>query len=127
MEKQHELDHINLTVPNLEEAIAFYQNIMGFTVAHRFKNGEKDFVFMTDGTLVYELVENPTYTATVIDHIAYVSEDIVAEYNHFMETNPELITLHLKYVEPLFEHGMDVFFIKGAGNERIEFCQKRKA
>lgn len=125
--KQRKLDHINLTVPNLEAAVAFYENTMQFEVTHRFHNGAKQFVFMQNGDVIYELMENAEYTTTIIDHIAYVSEDIIAEYNHFLETNPELITVPLKYVDCLFDHGMDIFFIKGAGNERIEFCQKRKS
>ncbi len=120
---ERELDHISLFVPNLEKATDFYTNTLGFKIKDRFKSdNNEEFIFITDGHVTYELIEKPGYENTVIDHVAYVSEDIKADYDHFNELG--LITIELSAADFLFENGMAYFFIKGAGNDRIEFCQK---
>ena len=94
---------------------------MGFKVISRYK-GFKEFVFITDGNTTYELIESNNLSNTVIDHVAYVSEDIKADYEHFSKLG--LVAVELNYIDFLFENGVHYFFIKGAGNDKIEFCQK---
>ncbi len=117
------IDHINITVPNMEQAILFYTNTMGFKVVNRFKK-DMEFVFMSDGNTTYELLENPTFTSTVIDHIAYVSEDIESDYKKYSELG--LTTTPIGHVDYLFEKGVNYFFIKGPGNDKIEFMERCK-
>ncbi|MFI3258143.1 MAG: hypothetical protein R3Y36_07600, partial [Spirochaetales bacterium] len=64
---------------------------------------------------------------TVIDHIAYVSEDIERDFNYFKNKDKTCLLSDIGFVDFLFENGVYCFFIKGAGNERIEFCQRKKA
>ncbi len=120
--KGRKIDHINITVPNIEKAIEFYTNVMGFEVANRFKK-EKEFVFITNGDITYELMENPNLKEGIVDHIAYVSKDIEKDYEHFL--NLGLTTTTLNYVDFLFENGVNYFFISGAGSEKIEFIKKK--
>ncbi len=115
------LDHINLNVPSIKEAIKFYTEVLGFEVTDRFKQG-MEFVFITDGNITYELIENPGLESAVIDHVAYTSEDLRADYEHFSKMG--LTTGEIGYIDFLFENGVSYFFIKGAANERIEICQK---
>ncbi len=122
MEKQgRKIDHINITVPNLEEAILFYTQELGCTIAHRFM-GHKEFVFLSDGINMFELVEDTSLTQSVMDHIAYVSEDIQQDYAYYQKLG--CVSTPLGYIDFLFDNGMDYFFING-GNSKIEFCQKR--
>ncbi len=116
-----EIDHINLNVPNIEESVAFYTERLGFKVVNRFKSDMK-FVFITDGNITYELIEDSTLDDAVLEHIAYVSEDIKSDFDYFSKLG--ITTTPLGYVDFLFENGVHYFFIKGAGNEKIEFCQK---
>ncbi len=116
------LDHINLTVPDLAKAVDFYTNILGFKVVNRFKNG-MEFIFITDGNNTYELIENKDLKETVIDHIAYESDDIKKDYEHFEKLG--LVTTNLGYLDFLFDNGVYYFFIKGSGNDKIEFIQKK--
>ncbi len=120
-----DIDHINLTVPNIEKALEFYTGSLGFTVQDRYKNGGMEFVFITNGKIVYELMENPLLKTATIDHIAYVSEDIEKDFQHFKEQDSSLLLGEIGYVDFLFENGVYYFFIKGAGNEKVEFCQKK--
>ena len=117
------LDHINLKVPNLEETIKYYTEILGFKVSNRFKK-DMEFVFVTDGHVTYEIIENKALEMTIIDHIAYESDDIKADYAYFEKLG--LVTSKIGFIDFIFEQGVYYFFIKGFGNEKIEFCQKIK-
>ncbi len=118
------LHHINLMVPNLAKAIDFYTKTLGFKVTNTFKGtmelkGNMEFVFITDGNVTYELLEDKSLENTVFEHIAYVSNDIKADYAHFEALG--LTTTTIGSVDFLYENGVEFFFIKGAGNDRIEF------
>ena len=115
------LDHINLAVTNMEQAIKFYTEVLGFKVINRFNKG-MEFVFVSDGNITYELIENSLLKETIIDHIAYVSEDIKADYDYYNKLG--ITTTPLGFVDFVYDNGVHYFFIKGAGNEKIEFCQK---
>ncbi len=120
------IDHINISVPNLEKALAFYTGTLGFTIKERFQ-GPVEFVFMSDGTTTYELMEKPDLEQSKIDHIAYVSEDIEADYAHFAALDKSMLLGDIGFADFLFENGMYYFFIQGPGQERVEFCQKKSA
>ncbi len=117
------LDHINLTVPNIDDAIDYYINVLGFSLKEQYQKNGMNFTFLTDGNIVYEILENPTLKQTVIDHIAYVSDDIQADFDIY--NNQGLTISNINYLDFLFDNGVYFFFIKGSGNEKIEFCQKR--
>lgn len=85
--------------------------------------GEKEFVFVSDGNITYEIFEKEGVQGTVIDHIAYASEDIKADYDYYNKLG--LIHIELGYADFLFDNGMDYFFIIGKNNEKIELCQRR--
>ncbi len=114
--------HINMQVPNLEKAIEFYTTALGYEVKARYNNGIRDIIFITDGNTIFELIEEASLETSVMEHIAYVSEDIEAEYKYFQELDSSMILTEIKYVDFL---NIYIFFIKGAGNERIEFCQEK--
>lgn len=119
-----EIDHLNLQVPDLEAALKYYTEVMGFEIKHRFSGPKSDFVFATDGTITYEIVEKPNIEVGVFDHIAYVSKDINADFEHFSKLG--LVTsAKIGFVDFLFDAGMYYFFIKGSAGERIEICQKK--
>lgn len=110
------IDHINVTVNNLEDSIKFYEDVLGFKLLERFKGG-MEFVFMTDGTTTYELIEG---NGGSFDHIAYVSDDIEVDYQKYEKH----ATSTIGYIPYLFKNGVKYFFIKGASGEKIEFIQK---
>ncbi len=117
-----ELDHINLQVPNLEDAVKFYTEVMGFKIVNRYHGNDKDFVFITDGNITYELIGNKDIKETIIQHIAYTSKDIKADYEYFKKL--DLITMELKQLDFLYENGVKIFFIKGPDGKKIEFVQR---
>ncbi len=122
---QRPIHHLNVTVPNLAKALDFYTKVLNFKVVEQYKKGDMDFVFISDGTLTYELMENASISQATLDHIAYVSDDIEADYEYFKNINPDMLLGEIGFADFLFENGMYYFFIKGAGGERIEFCQTK--
>lgn len=126
MQRAKKLDHINLKVPNLESAIKFYTETMEFHIRDRYTKNGRDFVFVTDGNVVYELGEDTNLQNAYFDHVAYESKDIQADYDYYKALNPKLLLNEIGYIDFLFENGVYYFFIKGEGNEKIEFCQKKK-
>lgn len=121
------IDHINITVPNLQDGLDFYVGVLGFREEARFENNGMQFAFVSDGTVTYELLEKAEVEKGSFDHIAYVSEDIQKDYADFMAKDPSLLMGEIGLAEGLFEYGMYYFFVKGACGERVEFCQKKKA
>ncbi len=115
------IDHISFSVPNMQEAIDFYASL-GFGLTGRYSGDGMEFVFISDGVTTYELLENNILGKTVIDHVAYVSQDIKADFERYAAQG--LTTTKLGAVDFLFENGVQYFFIKGAGGEKIEFCQR---
>lgn len=118
MKKIH---HINIMVPNLEEAVSYYTDVLGYTEEVRFVGG-MTFVFLSDGVTTYEILEDVTLEKAVFDHIAYESEDIESDYAYYNKLGVTITEVgNITY---LFENGVKYFFIKGAAGERLEFCQR---
>ncbi len=120
------LDHINVTVPNMEKAIAFYTEVLHFKIQESYTHNGRKFVFVTDGNVVYELMENAQEQSARFDHMAYSSEDIEADYAYFKKEHSELLATDIGFADFLFEKGMYYFFVNGLQGERIEFCQRKK-
>lgn len=118
------IDHINLSVPNLEEAVEFYTKILGFKIIGEYQKGEMKFVFVCNGSLVYEIMQKEFETG-LLEHLAYTSDDIQKDYDYFIGINKDMVLTDICFIQELFENGMYYFFIKTPTNERIEFCQRK--
>lgn len=116
------LDHINLSVPSMKEALDFYVNKLGFKIIGDFGNGKK-FVYIQNEEITYELFEEDVLDITV-SHIAYTSTDIKKDYENLKNKNVKLLTT-LNYIDFLWENGVYYFLFEGANKEIIEYCQKK--
>lgn len=123
-----QMDHLHLYVPDLAKAQGFYTSVMQYKLIDTFKNKDAsmEMCLISNGNgLVLVLHEKKDTTSTTFDHIAYVSDDIHADFAYIKSQNCDLITPEVRYLDFLFEHGIDYFLFKGQGGEVIEFCQKR--
>lgn len=116
-----ELDHINLIVPNLNDTVNWYKQL-GFEIIAEF-NLHKKFVYISNGAVTYELFEDSSIKESYVGHICYKSNDIKKDYEN-LKGKVEF-TVELKYLEGLWENGVDIFLFKGPNNEIIEFLQRR--
>ncbi len=115
------LDHINLNVVNIEDALSFYSEL-GFKIIGDFNLGRR-FVYISNGETTYELFEDSSLSETTIGHIAYVSEDIYKDYES-LKGKVEFIT-GINTINELWDNGVDYFLFKGVNNEIIEYIKKR--
>ena len=126
MIKGRQLDHVSLHVPNLEEAIKFYQDKLGFAIKARFKSSYgMEFVYIESNGMTYELNENRNLQVGKVDHIAYVSENIEEDYKYFKEQGYTMATDGVGYLDFLWDNGVYFFMIISPTGEVIEFCEKK--
>ncbi|MFI3209923.1 MAG: VOC family protein [Peptostreptococcaceae bacterium] len=130
MIKTRKLDHVGLIVDDLESAVKWYQEILGFTIQAKFKSSYgMEFYYLEncDG-VVYELYENKNLSPMErgkIDHMAYVSDDIEADYEYFKNMGCTFTTNGIGYLDFIWENGVYFFMIQSETGEIIEFCQKK--
>lgn len=118
---QFPIHHINFSVPNLTEAVQFYTQTLGFQIAGQYAKDDRTFFFLTDGAVTYEVIERSDLDATSIDHLAYASQDLVADHAAFQAKGAEVTPIG--YADFLFDNGMSFFFVKAPNGQRFEFCQ----
>lgn len=119
------IDHINLSVPNLDDAVEFYTNTLGFKIVGEFQKGDMKFVFVSNGTITYEIMQKTEFQIGTLEHMAYSSTDLQKDYDYFKSVKPDILMTEINFVAELFDNGMNFFFIKSPTGERIEFCQRK--
>jgi len=82
-----------------------------------------EFVFITDGNIVYELIENPMSSEAKFDHIAYVSKDIEADYNYFKDLDSSLLLGEIGYVHFLFKTALALSLSKVLETKQSSFVK----
>ena len=74
------IDHIDLRVPILSEAEAFFASL-GLEVRRRYdaERGSIEMVLPGDHQVVFEIREDPAATTTTVDHIAFRTDASTAD------------------------------------------------
>ena len=123
MNTAKQIDHINMIVPNLEKALAWYTHNLGFNVTGRFSQGGFEIIYLSNGSITYEMFENASLDSPVIDHIAYVSKDIEADHAYYVSQGLQVTPI--TYIDFVWDNGADFFFITGVGGEKVELLKNR--
>ncbi|MFI3114840.1 MAG: VOC family protein [Clostridia bacterium] len=116
------LDHVNIKVKNIDEALEFYTKTLGFKLVGHFQSVNELF-FVSDGFVTYELVQNSDASDSSFTHVAYTSTDIEADFAYFKNLGLT-VKDEISHSPKIFENGAKLFFIKGPGGESIEFMQR---
>jgi methylmalonyl-CoA epimerase len=118
------IDHIAIVVPNIEEALTFYQDALGLTLQHTERVDDEDVIvaFLPAGDSEIELVEPVSERSGVsrylekrgpgMHHICLEVDDIQAALARLKEWGVELINEEPKY---------------GSGGKLIAFIHPRSA
>lgn len=106
--------HIGLEVENLEEAISFYKNLLGFEVEDRFSFMGEKIAFLTLKAFRIELIENQLERKST--HICFEVTDLHDIMNDF----PAMEILEGPYS---LQNGWKTVFYEGPNKEQIEFLQ----
>ncbi len=116
------LDHIGIKTLEMGKAIAFYTEVLGFTLVNRIKPGNVELVFMKLGDWVVELVEvndGSFYSDGVVNHIALRVSDIFKAVEHIKRHQVECISVEPMNIGPKRYN----FFFRGPSGEKIELLQ----
>ena len=126
MIKELKQDHIGLAVPDVEKDAKWYQDELGFCVKGKFFNNGHNVYFLERKGTVYEMYQEDGMdpkTVGKIDHVAYTSEDIEADYKACVEAGYKVTTDGIEFIPAFWEHGCRYFKIESPCGEQIEFCQ----
>ncbi len=118
------LQHIGLPCRNMEETIAFYENL-GMHVAYRTVNEGQKVCFLQQGNLVIEAYEEAKTAEQTgaIDHICFDVSDIEKVFDLVRRMEVTFSDEEIRFL-PFWEKGVRFFTILGPNQERVEFCQK---
>ncbi|TGE32883.1 VOC family protein [Desulfosporosinus sp. Sb-LF] len=116
------IEHIGIKALDMEKAIHFYIEVLGFKFSHRIKPGEVELAFLELGGTVVELVEvidGQQYEDGVVNHLALKVSDIFKAYKHLRAHQVEMISS-----EPMtIGEGRYNFFFRGPSGEKLELYQ----
>lgn len=116
------LEHIGIKTLNMDNAIRFYEEVLGFKLLSRIKPQEVELSFMELGGMVIELVgtaDGVRYEDGVVNHIAFKITNINKAIEHLKEHQVELISS-----TPIeLENGSTIFFFRGPSGEKLELFQ----
>lgn len=129
MIKGRALDHIGLAVKDVEASKDWYVTVLGFRVIGTFDCGIGHPVyFIQNGTTTYEMYQDDALLPECqgkIDHIAYVSRDIEADYEYCVKAGYKILTKGIEAIPSFWSAGCRYFKIVSPTGEQIEFnCVK---
>ena len=126
MIKGRKLQHIGLACSDVETNAKWYQDVLGFEVLACFPGPKHKCYFLKNGDTVYEMYQNDALDPMVqgkIDHIAFESNDIEADYKFCVEAGYEICTNGIEEIPRFWDNGFRYFKIVSPTGEQIEFGQ----
>ena len=128
MLENRKLDHIGFGTDNLEEAVRWYTNELGFKVIGECVAPDgTPIAFLKGREFTYEIYQPVSgvdpKTAGKVDHIAFVSDDIEKDYAECMKRGYKDTTNGIQGIPSAWEKGNRYFKVLSATGEEVEFCQ----
>ncbi len=122
------LDHIGIACTNAERDANWYMDVLGFTLKGKFRSAGRKYYtyFVQNGSTVYEIYQRDDLDEKLqgkVDHIAYVSNDIEADYRFCVEAGYQICTDGIESIPDRWENGCRYFKIVSPTGEQIEFSQ----
>lgn len=116
------LEHIGIKTREIEKAIQFYTEVLGFEFIKRIKPRDSELVFLKQGETVIELVEitdGKVLGDGVVNHIALRVTNIFEALEWLKQNDVELLQTE---PQPMGEGRYNLFF-RGPSGERLELYQ----
>lgn len=119
--------HTAIIVNNLEESIAFYENVLNFQLRKTGNTGKRKLAFLSikdqpevEIELIEELLEkNHPYTNGVIDHIAFAVENLEETMENLKQIGVEFLTEK----PSLTALGKQTIMFKGINGELLQLIE----
>ncbi len=126
MIKNRKMGHIGLAVNDLETAVKWYVDVLGFELIGSFVTpGGVQARFLKSGDLVYEIFRPLGGAAAPgkIDHFCFESTDIEADYAYCVAQGYSFEAEGIQSIPTFWDKGIKYFKILSPTGEAIEFCQ----
>ncbi|MCJ8009481.1 VOC family protein [Lederbergia wuyishanensis] len=120
------MEHVGIMVNNMDESLAFYQNILGLKLRNReWLNDTVELAFLyfpqqpsVEVELVFGVqVENEG----IVNHLAFTVEDIEAELIRFKEAGVKLID---EEPRTILNDKVKIAFFEGPNGEKLELVER---
>lgn len=126
MIKNRKMGHIGLAVSDLETAVKWYADVLGFELIGSFVTpGGVQARFLKSGNLIYEIFRPLGGAAAPgkIDHFCFESTDIEADYAYCVAQGYSFEAEGIQSIPTFWDKGIKYFKILSPTGEAIEFCQ----
>ena len=128
MIKNRKHGHIGIATNDLQADSKWYEDVLGFEVIGDFTVPDGTHAkFMKNQDVVVEMFQ-PTEPISreasgKIDHYAFDSQDIEADYAYCLEQGYNITTDGIEGIPTFWEKGVRYFKIASPTGEEMEFCQ----
>lgn len=126
MLKNRALAHVGFAVDCVDKNAAWYKENMGFEEIARFTDPNGNVYFLKNGNMVYEMYQCndlPAGARGKVDHVAYVSEDIEADWAFCKANGYDMITDGIQDIPGFWEKGYRYFMFATPAGDRVEIGQ----
>lgn len=126
MIKHRRMGHIGLGVNDLDAAVQWYVDVLGFRLIGAFETPDGvPARFLQNGDVVYEIFRplGGTPTPGKIDHFSFESTDIEADYAYCAAQGYTFEEEGIQCIPTFWERGIKYFKIMSPTGEPVEFCQ----
>ncbi|MGI1658757.1 MAG: VOC family protein [Desulfitobacterium sp.] len=116
------LAHIGIKTVDMNQAVAFYKDVLGFDLIERIKPGNVELIFMKFGENVIELIEiddHRKFEDGAVNHLALKVEDIFRAVTWLKDHHVECINQEPREMG----EGRFNFFFRGPSGEKLELYQ----
>ncbi len=121
------IEHIGIMVRDMDEALAFYQNILGLELRHRewlTDSVELAFLFFPDQpSAEVELVSGNASIENegIVNHLAFTVENIESELSRLKEAGVKLVDEKPRLI---LNNTVKIAFFEGPNGEKLELVER---
>jgi lactoylglutathione lyase len=120
------MEHVGIMVKDMNESLAFYQNILGLELRNREwlnETVELAFLFFPEQPSVeVELVYGgPVENEGIVNHLAFTVENIEAELERFKEAGVKLVD---EEPRTILNGTVKIAFFQGPNGEKLELVER---
>lgn len=128
MIKNRKHGHIGIATNNIDADAKWYVDVLGFEVIGDFHTPDGvHAIFMKNQDVIVEMFQphEPILEAAAgkIDHYAFDSQDIEADYKFCVEQGYRITTDGIEGIPTFWKNGVKYFKIASPTGEEMEFCQ----
>jgi lactoylglutathione lyase len=120
------MEHVGIMVNDMDESLAFYQNILGLELRNReWLNDTIELAFLffpEQPSIEVELVYGgPVENEGIVNHLAFTVESIEAELVRFKEAGVKLID---EEPRSILNGTVKIAFFQGPNGEKLELVER---